>query len=47
MPTYKKLKAVDNLLFDPIIIDVLFALIAEESDNIFHVVLLLKALSSD
>ena len=47
MPTYKKRKGVDNLLFDPIIVDVLFTFIAEESYNIFDFVLLLEALGSD
>lgn len=31
---------VDNLLFDPVVVDVLFAFIAEESNYIFYFVLL-------
>jgi cytochrome c oxidase subunit IV len=45
MPTYKKRKGVDNLLLDPVIVDVLFALIAEESDDVFDVVLLFQTFS--
>jgi hypothetical protein len=44
LPTYKCARAVDNLLFDPVIIDVFFAFIAEESHNVYDFVLLLKAL---
>jgi hypothetical protein len=47
MPTYKNRKGVDNLLFDPIIVDVLFTFIAEESHDVFDFVLLLEAFSSD
>ena len=47
MPTYKKLKAVDNLLFDPVIVDVFFAFIAEESHDVFDLVLLLETLSGN
>jgi hypothetical protein len=41
VPRYKSAGAVDNLLLDPVIIDVFFAFITEESHNVFDFVLLL------
>ena len=47
VPTYKKHKGVDNLFFDPVIVDVLLAFIAEESHNIFNFILLFQTFSGN